>query len=364
VQTGGTLLVISDTSRYNALYTELISDEMAMAEEVKTCFNQYREDYYNTREGHVSYEVTRIKQEFEKAKVLHGRLLGETDGSTFLMRRTWLVYLLLLLMGLLELPLNRSVFAPLSLGKIGTLMLSILLVGVIPLLTHFCGKFLKQHKEYTSNLVLGIFTAFLLFSLTVFLSVLRYLYFESQAVSAEFVTIQEAFKAAQEKFSFGSLLSSPIFWTSFLFNFGLVIVGFVFSYVLHDSKDSFEKIYRMFVFRRPKLIAQLSAVRRNQDVNFKIQGVGAQTREQVLLSKMTEFRRMHEALTTHVENLGIYIDGLCKEAINEFRLHNQAARKDISTIPRHWKDEWFGFVAVQPKKLEPIFIEIYPEMVY
>jgi hypothetical protein len=232
---------------------------MAMAEEVKTCFNQYREDYYNTREGHVSYEVTRIKQEFEKAKVLHGRLLGETDGSTFLMRRTWLVYLLLLLMGLLELPLNRSVFAPLSLGKIGTLMLSILLVGVIPLLTHFCGKFLKQHKEYTSNLVLGIFTAFLLFSLTVFLSVLRYLYFESQAVSAEFVTIQEAFKAAQEKFSFGSLLSSPIFWTSFLFNFGLVIVGFVFSYVLHDSKDSFEKIYRMFVFRRPKLIAQLSA---------------------------------------------------------------------------------------------------------
>jgi hypothetical protein len=84
--------------------------------------------------------------------------------------------------------------------------------------------------------------------------------------------------------------------------------------------------------------------------------------EMTLLTKIAEFRRMHEALTTHVENLGVYIDGLCKEAINEFRLHNQAARNDLSTVPRHWKDEWFGFVAVQPKKIESIFIEVYSEM--
>jgi hypothetical protein len=124
---------------------------------VKTCFNQYREDSYNTNEGHVNYEVTRIKQDFEKAKdSLRTAAWRKRDGPAFLMRRTWLAYLLLLVMGLLELPLNQSVFAPLSLGKAGTLMLSILLVSVVPILAHFCGKFIKQHKERTSNLVLGI----------------------------------------------------------------------------------------------------------------------------------------------------------------------------------------------------------------
>lgn len=349
-------------ARYNALYTELIADEIAMAEEVKTCFNQYREDYFNTNEGYVNYEITRIKQEFEKAKIFHGRPLGETDGSAFLMRRTWLVYLLLFIMGLLELPLNQSVFAPLSLGKAGTLMLSILLVSVVPILAHFCGKFIKQHKERTSNLVLGISVGLLLIALTLFLSVMRYLYFETQAIADEYVTFQEAYKSAQQNFKFGALFSSPIFWTSFLFNFGLVLVGFVLSYISHDSRDSFEKIYRLFAFRRPRLISQLSSERKKQHVHYKIHGNGAQTMEMTLLTKIAEFRRMHEALTTHVENLGVYVDGLCKEAINEFRLHNQAARNDLNTIPRHWKDEWFGFVAVQPKKIESIFIEVYSEM--
>jgi hypothetical protein len=65
----------------------------------------------------------------------------------------------------------------------------------------------------------------------------------------------------------------------------------------------------------------------NNTLTLKFRALEHRHERMVLLSKITEFRRMHEALTTHVENLGIYIDGLCKEAINEFRLHNSGGQK-------------------------------------
>jgi hypothetical protein len=70
---------------------------------------------------------------------------------------------------------------------------------------------------------------------------MRYLFFETQAISDEYVTFQEAYKSAQQNFKFGAMFSGPIFWTSFLFNFGLVLVGFVLSYITHDSRDSFTR---------------------------------------------------------------------------------------------------------------------------
>ena len=349
-------------ARYNALYTELIADETTMAEEVRACFIQAREDYFKTSEGHLSCEITRIKQEFEKAKRLHGRVLGETDASNFLINRTWVVYLVLIVMGLLELPLNFSVFAPLSISKTGTYMLALLLVAVVPVLAHFCGKFFKQRKELTSNLVLGIGIALLLLALTMFLSSLRYLYFEAKAIEPQYDTFQEAYKAVQMGLKPKDLILSPVFWTSFLFNFGLIATGFLLSFLSHDSRDSFEKSYKALVFKRPKLIDQLSQLRKSQYTNFTIQGNGSKTPEQKLLQNMTEYRRMHDTLSKHVENLAVFIDGLCKEAINEFRLHNQKSRKDIASIPRHWHDEWYGFQAVLPKLIKTIFSESYPEL--
>ncbi len=349
-------------SRYSALYTELIADETTMAEELRTCYNQTREDYFNTSEGHINYEITRIKQEFEKAKILYSRLLGETNGSPFLMNKPWMIYLVLVVLGILELPLNQSVFAPLALGTGGTLFLAILLLIVTPILAHFCGKFLKQYKERTVNLVIGSSIAVFLIGLTIFLSDMRYLFFQAKATEGGYDTFQEAYNAAQQALTMSKLMASPVFWTSFLLNFGLILAGFLLAFLTHDSMDAYEKTYRDFTFRRPKLIQQLSATRKEQYRNYRIQGASTQTREQRLLEKMTEYHRMHEALSKHVENLGYYIDGLCKEAINEFRMHNQLARMDIQTIPRHWKDGWEGFTAVTPKKIKPIFVEAYTEL--
>jgi hypothetical protein len=349
-------------SRYNSLYTELISDELTMAEEVRTCFNQTREDYFNTSEGHINYEITRIKQEYEKAKMLHGRLLGETNGTPFLMKRPWIIYAVLGLLGILEVPLNNSVFAPLAVGAAGTVMLAILLVVITPLLAHFAGKFIKQSREKVSNLLLGIGVVLLLLILTIFLSLLRHLFFEAKAVEVDFNTFQEAYSKMQATLTFKSVMGSAIFWTSFLLNFGLVAVGFVLSYLTHDSIAAFERSYSDFTFRRANLIKKLSDLRRNQYRNFTIQGSGTYTREQKLLDKMTEFRRMHDTLSIHVINLGEFVDGLCKEAINEFRMHNQLARRDIETVPRHWHDQWHDFVAVKSKQIKPLFVEVYPEL--
>lgn len=348
------------TSRYSALYTELVSDEATMAEEVRTSFNQTRENYFNTDEGYLMYEITRIKQNFEKAKVLHGRLIGETNAVSFFLKNTWVVYLILCFIGFLEYPLNQSLFIAFGLGYLGTILLAILVVVIIPILSHLTGKFIKQHRERITNLLLGIGLGTIMLLFVLFLSLFRYKYFEAYRLME--TSGIEIFQEAFSKVKLVGAISHTIFWVTFLLNIGLVLIGFVLGFLSHDTKDSFEKAYCAFTFRRPKLIAKLSGFRQNQHTNISIQGKQYMTREQTLSEKMTDFRRMHNALAKHVINLADYMDGLCKEAISSFRLHNQEARRDYNTVPRQWRESPNGFTAVYPKSVTPLSMESYPEI--
>ena len=126
-------------TKYVGMYRNRISNEKSLVQQLHSRYKSLLQRLYSTNEGNLLYTISEIKTNFLKAKINNRRPTGETNAIKFLLKHQWFIYMVLITLGMLELPLNITVFKAFRLDEISTLLAGTLLVISIPIVAHFCG---------------------------------------------------------------------------------------------------------------------------------------------------------------------------------------------------------------------------------
>lgn len=352
-------------TKYVGMYRNRISNEKSLVKQLHSRYKSLLQRLYSTNEGNILYTISEIKTNFHKAKINNKRPTGETNAIKFLLKHQWFIYLVLMTLGLLELPLNITVFKAFRLDDFSTLLAGTLLVISIPIIAHFCGKFFKRWKEHASNKVISLSLFLILTSFGIFMSLFRYVYFQAQALKVAALEAGSDISIAEIMHQV-SMLDAPQsseFWVTLIFNALLIGIGIVLGFLAHDSRDDFEKHYKNFHFKRPKLIKQFNALMDDSRTFSAVNG-GEGSGVAHSLDLLIHLIELHNGLIQHIYNYGEYINSLCKEAINRYRVQNRSNRTDSDSIPSYWTQATNGEEYIIPEVIDPIRQDAYQELIH
>lgn len=352
-------------TKYGSIYRTRVSNEMSLVQQLKARYNTTLKQLYTTNEGSLLYRITDIKTNFQKAKIDHGRPTGETNAIKALLERQWIIYLVLIILGIMELPLNNTVFKAFRLGAVPTLMAGTLLVIAIPIMAHFGGKFMKRWKEGNHNKLWTIFLVGVLAAFSMLISLFRFVYFQGQDILRESLESGEeiAFTQIMNSISLSHAFTNSEFLVALIFNILLIGVGIVLGFMAHDSKGDFEKHYKNFNYERPRLIKQFNEMiadnRKASQMNNGKSGTIAEMLEQV-----TMITELHNVLSEHIVNFGDYMNSLCHEAISRYRQTNRRHRSDQESVPVYWQTAAgeVSYIAIQ--EVESIRQDEFGELIH
>jgi len=351
-------------TKYIGLYSVRMSNEKSLVQQLRSRYKSILNRLYSTNEGNLLYTISEIKTNFQKAKISNKRPTGETNAIKFFLKHQWFVYLILITLGALELPLNITVFKAFRLDQISTSLAGILLVIAIPIVAHFCGKFFKRWKDNNSNKVLSISLLTILTSFAVYISLFRYVFFQAQElkVAALEAGTDISIGEIMHSVSMWNAPSSSEFWVTLIFNALLIVVGIVFGFLSHDSKDDFEKHYKNFHFKRPKLIKQFNTMMEESSTLSAVNG-GEGSDVSTSLDLLIHITELHNGLIEHISNFGNYVNSLCKEAVNRYRVTNRSSRTDEDSVPTYWTAN-ISTDYIVADELEPIRQDAFKELLH
>lgn len=352
-------------TKYTGLYRNRISNEKSLVQQLRSRHKSLLNKLYSTNEGNLLYTISEIKTNFQKAKINNKRPTGETNAVKFLLKHSWFIYLVLITLGTLELPLNITVFKAFKLDDFSTLLTGTLLVISIPIVAHFCGKFFKRWKDNNSNKVLSLSLFFILSAFSIFISLFRYVYFQAQELKVAALEAGTDVSIAEimHSVSMWNAPQSSEFWVTLIFNVLLIGVGIVLGFLAHDSRDDFEKHYKNFHFKRPKLIKEFNQIMEESQTFSAVNG-SERSDVATSLDMMVHITELHNGLVEHIYNYGEYINNLCKEAINRYRVNNRSNRPDQFTIPSYWMNATNTQDYIVPETLEPIRQDEFKELIH
>lgn len=352
-------------TKYVGLYRNRISNEKSLVQQLRSRYKSLLNKLYSTNEGNLLYTISEIKTNFQKAKINNKRPTGETDAIKFLLKHQWVIYLVLIVLGTLELPLNITVFKAFRLDDLSTFLAGTLLVISIPIIAHFCGKFFKRWKEKYSNKILSLSLFFILTAFGIFMSLFRYVYFQAQELKVAALEAGTDISVAEimRNVSMTSAPQSSEFWVTLIFNALLIGVGIVLGFLAHDSKDDFEKHYKNFHFKRPQLIKQFNKLMEESKTFSAVNG-GEGSAVSTSLDTIIHIIELHNGLIEHIYNYGEYVNSLCKEAINRYRVNNRSNRTDQFSIPNYWTTSANAEDYIVSEALDPIRQDEFRELIH
>ncbi len=351
-------------TKYGSLYRTRISNEMSLVQQLKARYSSMLERLYNTNEGSILYRMSDIKTNFQKAKIDHDRPTGETNAIKFLLKHQWLIYTVLIALGIMELPLNNTVFKAFRLGPVPTMMAGILLVIAIPIMSHLCGKFYKRWKDGLSNKLWALFMTSVLASFSILISLFRFIFFQAQDLMREALEAGEEipFTQIMSSVSYNNAFGNSEFLVALVFNVLLIGIGVVLGFLAHDSIDDFEKHYKNFHYERPTLIKRFNALIAKSNKSSQLTN-GKSNSVTDMLDKILMITELHNSLIVHISNFGDFMNSLCHESINRYRSSNRRNRADQETVPAYWKSDSSQVMHVPVQQLEVIVQDDFSELV-
>ncbi|MCW5908897.1 MAG: hypothetical protein KIS94_13620 [Chitinophagales bacterium] len=314
---------------YTGKYNELMLQEQGSMQTLRDEFNALLRYFTGTPEGIIRKRIYEYEQQFENARIEASRAVPQTDGNGYFLKHTWLIYLIVGLLGVLELPLNNTVFKAFKIGRGDTALVALLLVIIIPISAHFTGLFLKRWNGKTHNKIWSIILATLLVSFAVAMSLFRYVYFESINLQGTYLNLAEAFKHVKVAGAF----SHPEFWVVLFFNILLILIGIILGFNAHDSDSNFETAYKNFHFKRANDFVELESIRRAKKKEADLKGKTILEEEQYnhylkLLS------RQHNELHDFIKRFGQTVNENYIQTISKYKGANQNNRTDPD--PAYW----------------------------
>jgi hypothetical protein len=316
---------------YAAQYLVLMQQELSAVARLKNLFESLQKQFFTTPEGEMRKQIKEYEQSFDYAKIANRRPGGSTNGWHYCLKNGWVIYVIMVVLGVLELPLNYTVFQAFKLSKAQTYLAASLLIVIIPITCHSAGRFLKRWHEGPSAKVwaISLSTLLLLFSFSICL--FRYVYFEAKGnmtASGASITLSEAFRRVP---TIGAFSNSEFYLTLF-FNILLIVVGVILGYVVHDSSQSFESHYKNYHFARLQIQKKLQQLQENSKIQTELSGIESQETEYMYL--LTTMTQLYNEMLNKVTVFGETVNHYFIETINLYKEGSQSTRKTPG--PAYW----------------------------
>jgi len=288
---------------------------------------------YQDREHDLAEKVHTAEREYREVRQDLQDIQGKTGRNHPLIHfKSGILYFLLLLgIGLAEVPLNLQIFQKFGEAFFITMIMASSLAIAIPVLAHFTGVFVKQRrekKEYTYFAILCI-VIFAIFNFGV--SIFR------TAVLADAMG-----QSAND-------LNTVIFTC---LNLILFIIGVLAAYFRHDESyelehiyDDYQKAKKIFNKENETLNQEKAALAVQKNAALKVVHDAFETgkeslnnRKDTLVAQHSEYVQRYDELLNSFTALEDYIDACYHIAISKYRSANISQRKDRRS-PDSWKNQ-------------------------
>ncbi len=287
---------------------------------------------YRDREHDLAEKVHTAEREYREVRQDLQHIQSKTGRNHPLIhfKSGFLYFLLLLGIGLAEVPLNLQIFQKFGEAFFITMIMASSLAIAIPVLAHFTGVFVKQRKEkkeytYFAILCIAIFGIFN-FGISIFRT----------------SVLAEAMGQAPNDLNI-------IIFTCL--NLILFIIGVLAAYFRHDESYELEHIYDDYqkaktVFNKENdalnkektaLAAQKNEALKVVHDTFEKGKAGLNNKKNTLIAQHSEYVQRYDELLNSFAALEEIIESCYHIAIGKYRSANISQRKDRRS-PNSWKD--------------------------
>lgn len=288
---------------------------------------------YQDREHDLAEKVHTAEREYREVRQDLQDIQSKTGRNHPLIHfKSGILYFLLLLgIGLAEVPLNLQIFQKFGEAFFITMIMASSLAIAIPVLAHFTGVFVKQRrekKEYTYFAIMCI-AVFVIFNFGV--SIFR------TAVLAEAM--------GQPANDLNIIIFTCL-------NLILFIIGVLAAYFRHDESyelehiyDDYQKAKQIFNKENDALNQEKTALAAQKNQALKVVHEAFETgkeslnnRKDTLIAQHSEYVQRYDELLNSFTALEDYIDACYHIAISKYRSANISERKDRRS-PESWKHQ-------------------------
>lgn len=299
-------------------------DEKRQEEEDQIQRNyMHEEDEIEGKEKIIDREFVTIKQELQLIQERTGR------QSPLIHFKSKILYFLLLLgIGICEVPLNLQIFQKFGEAFFITMIMASSLAIAIPVLAHFTGVFIKQRKEKKEYLLFGIICVILFCIFNFGVSIFR------------------AYVLAETMGEPTNDLNIVIFTC---LNLILFIIGVLAAYFSHDESYELESLYgkfqkakkqydreRLALNKEKKNIAAAkNAELKSVHKGYMIEKSALHNKKSTFMAKRNEYIQVYDELLNSFQALESYVEASYHIAIGKYRSINLMHRKDHLS-PRSW----------------------------
>lgn len=286
---------------------------------------------YEVKEERVMNEDKILKRDFLVAKQTL-QTIQERVGrnSPIIHFKSGILYILLLLgIGISEVPLNLQIFQKFGEAFFITIIMASSLAIAIPVLAHFTGVFIKQRKEKGEYLFFAIVCILLFFVFNFGISIFR------------------AYVLAENIGQESNQLNIVIFTC---LNLILFIIGVLAAYFRHDESYELEHAYDHYMVEKKKydldkekIHEQLRKVRdeRSQKVkaiqeNYLKEKTNLNDQEELYLQRRNEAIQNYDEILNGFIALEAYLESAYKSTVEKYRAANLMHRQDHLS-PTAWR---------------------------
>lgn len=269
-------------------------------------------------------------------------------------------WILLIIMGFVEAPLNAKVFEYFKLSSTETYITALIVIIGFPLLSHFAGKTLHKGTDGKPNFkaALGIILFIVLFCFV--LNWFRVSFMDD---------IEHMGETGYQKKGFLQLILNVKFLFSFALNLALFLIGILVSYYMHDTDIDFEKVFRNHQKKSPSL---KSAIQRLEDdirsantasqkeldkINQAKMSIDVKVNEEIKTRRknLNDLVALYDRIIQHLKHLEDIASSGFKQSLLEYRKLNELNRTE--PVPDAWKSNSTEldklFTSLELKEMNP-----------
>lgn len=305
-------------------------------EEQKRDAKAFLNQNYANKESELKDYDKLVQRDYVQSKSVLAEVQDKVGRSSPIIHfKSTILYLLLLLgIGICEVPLNLQIFQKFGEAFFITIIMASSLAIAIPVLAHFTGVFIKQRKEKREY---GWFAL---------MAVLLFVVFNFG------ISIFRAYVLAEQVGESANQLNIVIFTC---LNLILFSIGVLAAYFRHDESYELEYAYEKFQKEKKKydkekleLHARTKALSEEKSGKLKVilddylKGkMQLDRREENLFARRKEATRSYDELLNAFVAMEDYIDACYRTAVEQYRAANLMHRKNHLS-PQSWQQEITG----------------------
>ena len=316
---------------FDANGNAVLENELSLIEERRSDEETQIHKEFSTHEGELESRGKLLERDFVTVKQELSNIQDRVGRTSPVIHfKSGILYFLLLIgIGICEVPLNLQIFQKFGEASFITVIMASSLAIAIPVLAHFTGVFIKQRKEKK-----------------------EYGWFALMCVAIFFifnfgVSIFRAYVLAEHMGETANDLNIVIFTC---LNLILFIIGVLAAYFRHDesyeleySYEKFQKVKKVYDKEKAELKGKMNALASEKNGKLKAVHDAYMTEKRslfntknTLVAKRNSYIQIYDELLNSFQALESYLDASYRIAVNKYRAANLTNRKDHLS-PKAWR---------------------------